>query len=89
MAMQDTPFAVFACAYGLYLLPFIYLLLSSRLPAGSKALLPWQPSGSPFLGALVFESWLTVLYMLLRLAVSKLRWKLKMKPLWQHKAHDR
>eukprot|EP00439_Symbiodinium_sp_Y106_P038787 s2496_g4.t1 len=85
MAMQDTPFAVFACAYGLYLLPFIYLLLSSRLPAGSKALLPWQPSGSPFLGALVFESWLTVLYMLLRLAVSKLRWKLKMKPLWQHK----
>ena len=58
MAMQDTPFAVFACAYGLYLpfcctestslnlsvvlfsvprlfrLPFIYLLLSSRLPAG-------------------------------------------------------
>ncbi|CAE7216229.1 unnamed protein product [Symbiodinium sp. CCMP2592] len=85
MAMQDTPFAVFACAYGLYLLPFIYLLLSSRLPAGSKALLPWQPLGSPFLGALIFESWLTVLYMLLRLAVSKLHWKLKMKPLWQHK----
>ncbi|CAE7161148.1 unnamed protein product, partial [Symbiodinium pilosum] len=48
-------------------------------------LLPWHPLRSSIFGALVFETWLAMLYVILRMAVSKLHWKLKTKPLWQHK----
>mmetsp|Transcript_62220 Transcript_62220/g.136241 ORF Transcript_62220/g.136241 Transcript_62220/m.136241 type:complete len:250 (+) Transcript_62220:53-802(+) len=84
MKIRDTPFGVFATAYGLYLLPFIYLLLP---PGGAPApALPWNCSPWDGLRSLIcLEVLLGALYASLRLVIDFLHWKQATKDPWQHK----
>lgn len=89
LAMQDTPFWLFNCAYLLFLLPVICALLLEYVGSARKApveVLPLSIEASESVAAAVlFLPFSVLCYVALRASIARLGWKQGEKPATQHK----